>query len=180
VKRSKCFFAQRRIAYLGHVISEEGVSTDLVKVEAIQQWPVPVNVKQLRRFLGLARYYQKFVKNFGIIAKPLTELLKKHTFFIWTDTHGHAFDTLKIALVLAPMLALPNFSKKIQLETDASDQGVGAVLMQEGHPLAFNSKALGPRTRGLSTYEKEYLAILIAVDQWRAYLQLGKFLILTD
>jgi hypothetical protein len=134
---------------------------------------MPANVKQLGSFLGLAGYYHKFVKNFGIIAKPLTELLKKHTFFIWTNTHGQAFDTLKVALVSAPVLALPNFSKKFQLETDASDQGVGVVLIQEGHPLAFIRKALGPRTRGLSTYEKDYLAILIAMDQWRAYLQLG-------
>jgi hypothetical protein len=132
---------------------------------------MPVNVKQLRSFLGLAGYYHKFVKNFGIIAKPLTELLKKHTFFIWTNTHGQTFDTLKVALVSTPVLALPNFSKKFQLETDASDQGVRAVLMQEGHPLAFISKALGPRTRGLSTYEKDYLAILIAVDQWRVLMQ---------
>jgi hypothetical protein len=132
---------------------------------------MPVNVKQLRSFLGLAGYYHKFVKNFGIIDKPLTELLKKHTFFIWTNTHGQTFDTLKVALVSAPVLALTNFSKKFQLETDASDQGVGAVLMQEGHPLAFITKALGPRTRGLSTYEKDYLAILIAVDQWRVLMQ---------
>jgi hypothetical protein len=77
-------------------------------------------------------------------------------------------------------LALPDFSKQFQLETDASDLGVGAILMQKGPPLAFISKALGPKTKGLSTYEKEYLAILIAVDQWRSYLQLAEFVILTD
>ena len=79
-----------------------------------------------------------------------------------------------------PVLALPNFSRPFQLQTDASDSGVGAVLLQDGHPLAFVSKALGPRTRGLSTYEKEYLAILIAVDQWRSYLQHDEFVIFTD
>lgn len=78
------------------------------------------------------------------------------------------------------MLALPDFTKKFQLQTDASDNGVGAVLLQDGHPLAFISKALGPRSRGLSTYEKEYLAILIAVDQWRSYLQHSEFTIFTD
>ena len=80
-------------------------------------------------------------------------------------------DALKSALVLTPVLALPDFSKPFQLQTDASDLGVGAVLLQDGHPLAFVSKALGPRTRALSTYEKEFLAILVAVEQWRSYLQ---------
>jgi hypothetical protein len=105
-----------------------------------------------------------FVKHFGIISKPLTELLKKHTFFVWIEMQEQAFDTLKMALISTPVLALPNFSKKFQLETDANDQGVGVILMQEGHPLAYINKALGPRTRDLCTYEKEYLAILMAVE----------------
>jgi hypothetical protein len=83
-------------------------------------------------------------------------------------------------LVEAPLLALPDFSKQFQLKTDVSELGVGAVVVQYGHPLAFISKALGPRTKGLSTYEKEFLTILIAIDQWRHYLQLAKFIILTD
>jgi hypothetical protein len=81
---SKCSFAQHNIDYLGHIISEQGVSTDPFKIVAIQQWPSPQDVKQLRSFLGLAGYYKKFVRNFGIICKPLTELLKKHTIFLWT------------------------------------------------------------------------------------------------
>jgi hypothetical protein len=80
----------------------------------------------------------------------------------------------------SPVLALPDFSKTFQIQTDASKLGVGVVLLQDGHPLAFVSKALGPHTRGLSTYEKEYLAVLVAVEQWRAYLQLGEFVIFTD
>ena len=80
----------------------------------------------------------------------------------------------------ALVLALPDFSKPFQIQTDASDLGVGTVLLQDGHPLAFVSKALGPRTRGLSTYEKEYLTVLVVVEQWRAYLQHGEFIIYTD
>jgi hypothetical protein len=80
----------------------------------------------------------------------------------------------------APVLSLPDFNKPFQLQTDASDSGVGTVLMQDGHPLAFVSKSLGPRTRGLSTYDKEYLAIIVAVDQWRSYLQHNEFVIFTD
>jgi hypothetical protein len=151
VKLTMCSFAQRSIDYLGHIISEQGVATDPRKVEAIATWPPPENVKHLRSFLDLVGYYRKFVQHFGIICKPLTELLKKGSLFIWTDQHQQAFVTLKQALVTAPVLALPDFTKQFQLETDASDLGVGAVLMQQGHPLAFISKALGTRTRGLST-----------------------------
>jgi hypothetical protein len=91
-----------------------------------------------------------------------------------------AFKTLQSALVTAPVLALPDFSKPFCLETDASGYGVGVVLMQDNHPIAFVSKALGPNMRGLSTYEKEYVAILLAIDQWRSYLQCGEFVIFTD
>ncbi|WVZ82304.1 hypothetical protein U9M48_029580 [Paspalum notatum var. saurae] len=180
IKHSKCKFAQRQVAYLGHVVSAKGVATDPAKIEAVLSWPIPSNVKELRSFLGLAGYYRKFVRHFGVIACPLNNLLRKHTPFVWTADHTVAFEILKQALASAPVLALPDFSKPFAIETDASAEGVGAVLMQCGHPLAFLSKPLGPRNRGLSTYEKEYLAILIAVDQWRHYLQAAEFLILTD
>jgi hypothetical protein len=130
--------------------------------------------------LGLAGNYRKFVQHFGIIYRPLTDLLKKQTPFIWTSNHAQAFVTLKQALTSAPVLALPDFTKQFQLQTYASELGVGVVLMQNGHPLAFISKALGPRTKGLSTYEKDYLSILIAVDHLRAYLQLAEFAIYID
>jgi len=94
VKLSKCNFAQRQIAYLGHTISELGVSTDPAKVEAILKWPVPTNVKELRSFLGLAGYYRKFVRHFAVICKPLTDLLKKNSLFVWTQDHQTAFATL--------------------------------------------------------------------------------------
>jgi len=152
------------VAYLGHIISEQGVSTDPSKVQAIVDWPVPSTVKELRSFLGLAGYYRKFVCHFGIVSRPLTNLLKKGTLFVWTSEHDSAFATLKSFLSTAPVLALPDFAVPFAIETDACDSGVGAVLIQRGHPLAFISKDLGPRTRGLSTYEKEYLAILVAVE----------------
>lgn len=177
VKRSKCTFAQRQIHYLGHVLSEEGVSTDPSKISVVAQWPRPVNAKELRSFLGLAGYYHKFVRHFGVISKPLTELLKKHVPFVWTPSHEQSFTALKDALRNAPVLALPDFSQPFAIETDACGTGVGAVLLQSGHPLAYISKALGPRSQGLSTYEKEYLAILLAVQQWRSYLQHSEFII---
>jgi hypothetical protein len=113
-----------------------------------------------------------------MINKPLTELLKKNTVFVWTLVHELSFSALK-AMPSTPVLALPNFSKPFSIESDACGTGVGAVLMQDGHPLAYISKALGPKSQGLSTYEKEYLAILLAVQQWRAYLQHSEFTIFT-
>jgi hypothetical protein len=110
------------------------------------------------------------VRDYGVIAKPLTNLLHKEVLFVWTSETKQSFQTLKHSLINAPVLSLPDFAKQFVVETDASDSGIGAVLLQAGHPIAFVSRALGPRTKGLSTYEKEYLAILLAIDQWRPYL----------
>jgi hypothetical protein len=107
-------------------------------------------------------------------------LLKKNTLFVWIAIHDQAFEALKQALISTVVLALPNFDQPFVIEIDACDHGVGAVLMQNGHPLAFLSKALSVQSRGLSTYEKEYMAILLVVQQWRSYLQQGEFLIYTD
>lgn len=180
IKLSKCSFAKQSISYLGHVLSAQGIATDPAKVTAITAWPQPKNVKELRSFLGLAGYYRKLVKHFAVIAKPLTTLLRKNVLYVWTPEHQESFVALKNALTSAPVLAMPDFSLPFCIETDASNIGVGAVLTQKGHPLAFISKPLGPRTKGLSTYEKEYLAILIAIDHWRQYLQQGEFIIHTD
>jgi hypothetical protein len=180
VKLSKCTFAQRTISYVGHVISEASVATDPSKVRAITEWPVPANVRALRGFLGLASYYQKFVWHFKIIARSLTDLLKKDSLFIWTSIHNSTFETLKAALSSALVLALPDFSLPFHVETDASGTGVGAALQQNDHLLAFISKSLSPRNQSLSTYEKEYVAILMAMDSWRHYLMQSEFFIHTD
>ncbi|KAD2805006.1 hypothetical protein E3N88_38383 [Mikania micrantha] len=158
---SKCSFAGTTIEYLGHVISGKGVQTDPPKICAIQQWAVPTNLKQLRGFLGLAGYYRRFIKAFGVMARPLTDLLKKDSFKCNEEAQV-AFEILKQAFTTAPVLALPGFSKEFVVETDASSKGLGAVLMQEGHPIAFISKALSTRQQSSSVYEKELLAILMA------------------
>jgi hypothetical protein len=180
VKMAKCAFAQRRVAYLGHIISAEGVATDDSKIQPIKDWPRPSNLKELRGFLGLSGYYRKFIRHYAVISHPLTALLKKGALFVWTEVTETAFVTLKQALMSAPVLALPDYTEQFVVVTDACDVGIGAVLSQKGHPLAYVSRALGPQNRGLSVYEKEYLAILLAVQQWRSYLQLGEFLIRTD
>jgi hypothetical protein len=137
IKLSKCRFGQQSISYLGHVVGPSGVGTDPSKIDSIKQWPEPADVKQLRSFLGLAGYYRKFVRHYAIIAWPLTDLLKKGALFVWTDMHKSSFAALKSALIEAPVLGLPNFAKPFQLHTDACDSGVGAVLLQDGHPLAY-------------------------------------------
>jgi transposase InsO family protein len=180
LKLSKCKFAQDKLEFLGHMISANGIATDPSKVAVIKDWPIPSSVKEIRSFLGIAGYYRRFVAGFGIICKPLTNLLKKDQLFVWTSSTQQAFDALKEALIHAPVLAIPNFTKEFVIETDASGVGIGAVLQQEGHPIAFISKALGQKNLGLSTYEKECLAILFAIEHWRPYLQHAAFVIKTD
>uniref|UniRef100_A0ACD5TW14 Uncharacterized protein n=1 Tax=Avena sativa TaxID=4498 RepID=A0ACD5TW14_AVESA len=149
-------------------------------IVAVLKWESPKSVKEVRGFLGLAGYYRKFVRNFGQISRPLTELLRKDSEFVWTERKDKAFRDLQQALVTAPVLAIPDFNKPFVVETDASYGGVGAVLSQEGHPISYLSRALGPRNLGLSAYEKEFLDILLAVDHWRPYLQVQEFLIQSD
>lgn len=142
-------------------------------------WPTPTSATELRGFLGLTGYYRKFVARYGIIAKPLTTLLTKKG-FEWKDQAQAAFELLKRAMANTPVLALPDFDKPFSIKTDACDTSIGAVLVQEGHPVAYFSKALGVRNQKLFAYEKEFLAVMMAVDKWRAYLQRGQFTIATD
>jgi hypothetical protein len=127
-KMSKCAFAQKQVAYLGHVISAAGVATDDTKIQTIRDWVQPTNLKQLRGFLGLSGYYRKFIRHYAVISQPLTSLLKKGTLFVWTDATETAFQALKQALISAPVLALPDFSQQFIVEIDACDVGIGAVL----------------------------------------------------
>lgn len=127
-------------------------------------------MKELRGFLGLAGYYRRFIKHYGIISKPLTDLLKKDG-FQWSEMATQAMEELKEALTSAPVLALPNNCVVFVVETDACDYGIGVVLMQEGHPIAYLSKGL---------YDKELLALVLAVTKWAQYLMGKKFIVRTD
>jgi hypothetical protein len=165
VKRSKCAFAQGGLEYLGHIISSQGVTTDPKKTQVMLQWPTPINVTELRGFLGLTGYYREFVQGYEMLARPLTNLLKKKP-FCWDAAAQSAFDTLKKAMVSTHVLAMPDFNKQFIIETDAFDVGLSAVLMQGDRPIAFLSKPLGQSNKFMSIYEKEFLALIMAVDKW--------------
>ncbi|GAU10138.1 hypothetical protein TSUD_421340 [Trifolium subterraneum] len=162
---SKCFFGTREVDYLGHNVSGTCVSMESTKIQAVMDWPTPINVKQLRGFLGLTGYYRRFIKSYAHIAGPLTELLKKDS-FQWHNEAEIAFNRLKQAMVEAPVLTLPDFTQPFILETDASGIGVGAVLGQNGHPIAYFSKKLAHRMQKQSAYTRELLAITKALPKF--------------
>lgn len=179
VKLKKCEFGKKELEYLGHIISGDGIKVDQEKIAAMLHWPVPTTITELRGFLGLTGYYRKFVKDYGLIAKPLTALLKKGK-FEWNQMAEEAFTKLKTAMTSTPTLAMPDFNTQFVIQTDASGDGIGAILTQNGRSLAFMSRSLGVAKRSWSTYAREMLAIVIAIRTWRPYLLGRKFIIQTD
>lgn len=185
LKPSKCQLLRRSVKFLGHHISEEGVSTDRDKVAAVIDFPVPKDVDRVRSFLGMAGYYRDFVPRFADVAKPLTELTKKGKEFAWTASCTQAFESLKAALVSAPVLAYPDFSKQFIVTTDASDVGLGAVLSQDYNGrervISYASRSLTSAEVNYCTTEKECLAVVWATEYFSHYL-LGaeEFVIRTD
>ncbi|KAD4180155.1 hypothetical protein E3N88_28746 [Mikania micrantha] len=178
-KLSKCCFGQTKVSFLGHIVSSAGVQVDQDKVAAVESWPVPTNVKEVRGFLGLTGYYRRFVKHYGLIARPLTNLTKTEG-FTWNEETAQAFNSLKQALITAPVLKLPDFSAPFIVECDASSEGVGAILSQADHPIAYFSKALSFNNRLKSAYDRELLALVLAVQKWNHYLMGRHFFIKTD
>jgi len=178
-KQSKCRFGVAEIDYLGHLISEKGVRPDPMKIQAMLKWSIPSTIKSLRGFLGLTGYYRKFIRGYGMIAAPLTQLLKKNS-FQWSTQATEAFNQLKQAVTSPPVLRLPDFTLPFVIECDASGTGLGAVLMQQGQPIAFFSQALTGRALFYSTYEKELLSLVSAVQRWRPYLLGQTFKVKTD
>jgi hypothetical protein len=178
-KPSKCFFGVKEVEYLGHIVSHEGVKVDPNKIKAMMDWPIPKTLKNLRGFLGLTGYYRKFVRNYGRITTPLMTLTKKDA-FSWTPEATKAFEQLKEVMCKAPVLTTPDFTKTFIVECDASGNGIGVVLMQEGRPLDFESRPLKGKDLHKPIYEKEMMAILHALKKWHPYLIGRHFKVKTD
>ena len=150
------------------------------KVQAINEWEPPKNTSELRSFLGLANYYRRFIKSYSARTAPLTDLLKKKVQWHWGPECQGAFDDLKKAVIEEPILALPDYSKPFELHTDASDFAIGRVLMQEGHPIAYESRKLNDTERRYPVHDKEMTAIIHCLRLWRHYLLGSRFTIMTD
>ncbi|KAL0462685.1 UNVERIFIED_CONTAM: Retrovirus-related Pol polyprotein from transposon.6 [Sesamum latifolium] len=179
-KVSKCSFTQETISFLGHIVERGCIRMDPKKVQAIEEWKPPSDVHDLRSFLDLANYYRRFVKSYSEIARPMTDLLKKTETWNWTPQCQESFDRLKRAVVTDPVLALPDMSKPFVVETDASDFALGGILMQDGHPIAFESKKLKDVERLYSVHEKELLVVVHCLRLWRHYLLSSPFVVKTD
>ena len=183
-KRSKCVFGVNEVPFLGYVVNGNGILTSPDKVSSIRKWAAPTDASELRRFLGLANFYHKFVKGFADIAAPLHGLLKKNTDFGWTKAHQVAFDRLKEALCTAPVLSHVDPTKPFVIEADASRHAVGAVLSQyhgdDLKPVAFTSRKLREDELGFPVHEKELLAIIHAVVTWKHYIGASETKVITD
>ncbi|KAL7287676.1 hypothetical protein TKK_0018073 [Trichogramma kaykai] len=181
---SKCNMLRREVKYLGHIMNREGILPDPQKIVAVKNFPTPKKLKNVREFLGLAGFYRRFIQNFGKIAKPMTQLLKKEEDFLWTPDCDTAFNTLKQILCEAPLLTYPDFSKPFIITTDASGYAVGGILSQgetgKEKPIAYTSRVLRGPELNYDTYEKEALAMIHAVDNFRPYVYGHHFTIYTD
>lgn len=183
-KRSKCLFGAPEVEYLGHIVSGAGVQVEATKVKAVQEWPQPADVSQLRSFLGLCSYYRRFIGGFSRTAVPLFRLTRKEERWHWDDAHEGAFNALKRALSEAPVLKIADPTRPFTIFTDSSDFAVGAVLSQEHdgqlHPVAYHSRKLNSAECNYPAHEREMLAIIDAVNQWEHYLTSVPIQIYTD
>ena len=180
----KCCLCQTQVTYLGYVVTRSGIKPDPKKVEAVQSWPVPVNVQELRSFLGLCSYYRRFVKDFAKIAKPLHSLTQKNTPFKWDEDCQQAFVDLKEYLTRSPVLIYPDPSRQFILDTDASHLAIGAVLSQlidgKEHPVAYFSRTLNQPEKQYCVTRKELLAVVQAIEHFHPYLYGRHFMVRTD
>jgi hypothetical protein len=159
-----------RDAFLGYVVTPQGIEVDEVNIEAINSWSILAIPTQLRSFLGLAGFYRHFVKDFSTIVAPLNDLMKKGIPFYWGAAQEHSFNTLIDKLTHAPLLQLPDFGKTFELECDASGIGIGGVLLQEGKPIAYFREKLSGASLNYSTFDKELYALVHVLETWQHYL----------
>lgn len=183
---SKCHIGMFSLDYLGHTTSGETIFPMADKVKKIENAPIPTTKKELRSFLGLSGYYRKFIPHYATIAAPLTDLIKKNqpNRLEWSEQHHSAFQRLKKLISTEPVLVLPNLQQEFVLRTDASNSGLGAILLQEYEgrmwPVAYASRKLLPREKNYSVIEKECLALVWGVQKFSVYLYGRPFKLETD
>ena len=185
LKPAKCSFFQSEMEFLGHRVSRDGIAPLPGKVDAIRQMSTPASLRDIQVFIGMVGYYRQFVPHFAELAEPLVRLLTKDTPFVWGEEQESAFRALTEALATSPVLVHPDFDKPFILFTDASDVAVGAILAQHDdnkvdHPIAYYSKTLSKAERNYSVTERECLAVLLAIKQFRPFLYGTHFTVVTD
>jgi hypothetical protein len=178
----KCSFYQQEVLFLGHIVSAEGVRVDPAKVKAVKNFPAPTNASHLRSFLGMTNYFRKFIRRYAHVVHPMTDLLKSEVPFRWSSACQTAFDQVKELLTTAPVLILPDWHSQepFEMVCDASYLGVSGVLMQTGHPIAFESRKLTPPEQNYSPTELEMLAVVYCVKKWRCYIEGRDVNVFTD
>ncbi|GKC32604.1 putative reverse transcriptase domain-containing protein [Tanacetum coccineum] len=179
-KFSKCEFWLQEVHFLRHVVNQSGIHVDPSKIEAVKNWKAPTTSSEVRSFLGLAGYYRRFIANFSKIAKPLTSLTQKNQKYEWGGKEEEAFQTLKNNLCDAPILSLPDGIEDFVVYCDASNQGLGCVLMQRGKVIAYASRQLKIHEKNYTTHDLELGAVVFALKTWRHYLYGTKSVIYTD
>lgn len=184
INMEKSVFCRKELKYLGYLVDKHGLRTDPGKVDIILNYPTPTSAKEVKRFLGMSGWYRRFINNFSKICKPLSKLTCKNIPFKWTDEAEESFNHLKTALVSAPILKCPNFNMPFTIHSDASSMAIGAVLTQTHddveHPIAYCSRSLNKNEINYSTTERELLAVIYALEQFRTYVEGQKCKIVTD
>jgi transposase InsO family protein len=182
LSKAKCRFGVTEIQFLGHLVSNGTVRPQAAKVEAIHNYPRPLNLKDVQRFNGLASYLRQYIRDFAKIAAPITSLLKESKPFEWGEDQERAFNAIKDALISEPVLAIfdPECTETLHLHTDASDVGVGAILFQKGHPIGYFSKKFSDVQTRYANTDHEMLAVVLAVEHFQIYLEGTKFILYTD
>ena len=161
-------------------MTKEGISVDLEKIQAIEDWPVPKDVTDVRSFMGITGYYQRFIEGFSKIAKPITSLQKKGKKFDWNLKCEESFKKLKTLLTTAPVLRIADPNKDFVVCTDACNDGLGGVLTQDGHVIAYESRKLKIHEKNYATYDLELAAVIHALKMWRHHLIGRRFILMTD
>ena len=163
VKKSKCEFGRREIDWVGHRLLENGITVQKNKTKVIEEWKRPTTITELRSFLGMINYYHKFIPRMAILAGPLNELLRKDVEWRWGSLEEDSFNDLKRAVTTAPVLCIPDTTWSFTVQVDASNTAIGAVLLQDEHPVGFMSRRLTDAERNYSAYDQEALAVVTAL-----------------